>query len=214
VPANPRNSASAANSAGQTAILSAAAKLFADQGYEAVSIRSLADRAGVSKANIYHHFGSKRGLYLAVLRDAVEQTIPIIDTVAASHESVERQLSVFARQHLQKSLKLDHPLRLLLREALESTPGTDKELAEQVVGRSFERIATIISAGQISAELRSDLDPAICATLLVAANIFFFQSRKVLRHFPDAAFAEDPERYSAAVIDILLNGMSNTDPHG
>ena len=45
--------------AGELAILEAAERLFAQQGYDGVSMRTIAREAGVSKANIYHHFDSK-----------------------------------------------------------------------------------------------------------------------------------------------------------
>src|SRR5213078_1636709 len=51
-------------------ILAVAEELFAECGFEAVSMNAVAEKAGVSKANIFHHFTSKRELYLAVLHNA------------------------------------------------------------------------------------------------------------------------------------------------
>ena len=45
-------------------VLIAAEDLFATCGYDAVSISAIAERANVSKANIFHHFQSKRSLYI------------------------------------------------------------------------------------------------------------------------------------------------------
>ena len=45
-------------SAGEIAILDAAVNLFSVHGYDGVSMRRIAEAAGVSKANIYHHFAS------------------------------------------------------------------------------------------------------------------------------------------------------------
>ncbi len=42
--------------------------LFSVHGYDGVSMRRIADAAGVSKANIYHHFASKEALYFAIMR--------------------------------------------------------------------------------------------------------------------------------------------------
>ena len=52
-------------------ILKAAARLFAERGYDATSIRTLAAKAGVNQAAINYHFKSKDGLYRDVLRDAI-----------------------------------------------------------------------------------------------------------------------------------------------
>ena len=48
-------------------ILLAAIEVFADEGYEGASTRSLASRAGVNAPAIQYYFGSKEGLYRAVI---------------------------------------------------------------------------------------------------------------------------------------------------
>lgn len=48
-------------------IVRAAERLFARKGYGAVSLRDLARAAGVHMFTIQHHFGSKQGLYQAIL---------------------------------------------------------------------------------------------------------------------------------------------------
>ena len=51
----------------RAALLEAAAEAFAQDPYESVSILDVAKRAGVAAGATNYHFGSKRGLYLAVL---------------------------------------------------------------------------------------------------------------------------------------------------
>ncbi|MFI0353246.1 TetR/AcrR family transcriptional regulator [Actinomadura sp. 9N407] len=51
-------------------IQEAAARLFADRPYDALSIDEIAASAGVAKGLIYYYFGSKRGLFLAVIEEA------------------------------------------------------------------------------------------------------------------------------------------------
>lgn len=49
-------------------LLDVGRSLFADKGFEAVSVEEIAAKAGVSKPVVYEHFGGKEGLY-AVLVD-------------------------------------------------------------------------------------------------------------------------------------------------
>ena len=51
----------------QTRILDRAERLFARGGYRGVSLREIAEASGVRPFTIQHHFGSKVGLYQAVL---------------------------------------------------------------------------------------------------------------------------------------------------
>ncbi|MHA6802310.1 TetR/AcrR family transcriptional regulator [Salinifilum ghardaiensis] len=51
-------------------LIRTAASAFVRGGFTATSLEDVAAEAGVTKVVIYHHFDSKRDLYLAVLRDA------------------------------------------------------------------------------------------------------------------------------------------------
>jgi AcrR family transcriptional regulator len=53
----------------RTALLDAARAVFAEQGYDGATVRSIATRAGVDAAMVNHWFGSKEGLFVkAVLQ--------------------------------------------------------------------------------------------------------------------------------------------------
>jgi AcrR family transcriptional regulator len=49
------------------AVLGAARQLFAERGYDGASVRDIAAAAGVDPALVHHYFGTKQGLFLAVL---------------------------------------------------------------------------------------------------------------------------------------------------
>jgi AcrR family transcriptional regulator len=56
----------------------AASKLFAERGYDHVTLDEVAAQAGVTKVIVYRHFGSKKDLYLALLaahRDDLLRTL-------------------------------------------------------------------------------------------------------------------------------------------
>src|SRR4051812_32348598 len=55
-------------------ILDAALKVFAESGYRSGSLRSVADRVGMSEAGLLHHFPNKSALLAAVLERRDEQT--------------------------------------------------------------------------------------------------------------------------------------------
>jgi AcrR family transcriptional regulator len=56
----------------RSAILDAARRLFAEQGYAATAVRPIAEQAGVAVQTLYSTFGSKQGLLLALV-DAVRE---------------------------------------------------------------------------------------------------------------------------------------------
>lgn len=187
-------------------ILTAAARLFAEHGFDAVSMHDIAAAAAVSKANVFHHFTSKNALYLAVLRHACRDAARHLDDLG-SDTPLPTRFAQFAAAHLASVLDNDQATRLSLRELLGHDPRQGQELAEQVYGEKFARFVEILRAGQRSGELRGDVDPAVVATMLLGANLFFFQARDVLRHFPAFTLSGQPQHYSALVADILLHGI-------
>lgn len=56
-----------------TEILEAARSVFARRGFASATVEDIADAAGVAKGTVYVYFPSKRDLFLATLRDGVQQ---------------------------------------------------------------------------------------------------------------------------------------------
>jgi TetR/AcrR family transcriptional regulator, mexJK operon transcriptional repressor len=56
------------------AIVAAAREVFLSDGYEA-GIDAIAAAAGVSKVTVYNHFGSKEGLFIAVIGQALDEAL-------------------------------------------------------------------------------------------------------------------------------------------
>jgi TetR/AcrR family transcriptional regulator len=194
-----------------TRILTAAEALFAEHGFDAVSMNAIAERAGVSKANVFHHFNTKQDLYLAVIRAACHDASQHLDDLGNDDAPMAERFEGFARAHLTSLLEHEQVARLTLRELLGEDPHRGQALAEQVYGEKFARFVAILRAGQNSGELRADIDPAAVATLLIGANVFFFEAREVLRHFPEISFARQPDRYSELLTEILLRGILPSD---
>ncbi|MEE4275738.1 MAG: helix-turn-helix domain-containing protein [Thermoleophilia bacterium] len=80
----------ARTSANARRILRVAERLFAARGYRNVSVRDIAEAAGVTHPLIYHYFGSKRALFAAVLeknqsriRAAGDRDVPVREMILA-----------------------------------------------------------------------------------------------------------------------------------
>ena len=54
-------------------LMTGAIALFASKGYAATTVREIVAAAGVTKPVLYYHFGSKEGIFLAMMREAVAE---------------------------------------------------------------------------------------------------------------------------------------------
>ena len=78
-----RSGPSRASSRGRDAIVTAAARFFAERGYAAVGMRDVAEAVGVRGASLYHHFASKEEILYAICLTVTEepnaQNLPLLD---------------------------------------------------------------------------------------------------------------------------------------
>ena len=98
-------------------------------------------------------------------------------------------------------------LRLVIREAFSGDEEKSRVVVDQVVGGIFKRMVAIFQAGQNAGIIRAALDPGLCATLLMGANLFFFQAQGMLQLIPEAGFAKNSARFNRQMADVMLNGM-------
>ncbi|ADM08383.1 transcriptional regulatory protein [Parvularcula bermudensis HTCC2503] len=58
---------------GREALIASALSLVKERGYAALSVSAICKRAGVSAPSLYHHFGDKAGLLLALIEECLAQ---------------------------------------------------------------------------------------------------------------------------------------------
>jgi len=192
-------------SKGARVLLEVAKRLFAEKGYDAVSINEIARQAGSSKGNVFHHFSSKEKLYLSVLKAACEETAGSLMDGELAGDAGERLWTFFSSQ-LSALLEHETSARLVLREIVEGRTEREQPLAEQVFAGFFNRLVKMVGDGQNEGLLRKDFNPALLAFLMLAANLFFFESHKITLHLEQGEFARTPADYSKEVFRLLLQG--------
>ena len=83
-------------------LLAAAEELFAQRGFEATSTAQIANHAGVSEGILFHHFGSKKGLFAALGEQfalAAAAASMASDHTQITEESVVRGAFTFAENN-------------------------------------------------------------------------------------------------------------------
>jgi AcrR family transcriptional regulator len=141
----------------QAQILACARRLFAQSSYGAVSMEAVAKDAGVTRGLLNHYFGTKRDLYLTVLRETFrggEPPVPeyVVGATPADRvaESVERWLDmVWAAR--------DTWLSTLGAEGLGRDPEVE-DIVERVRERSVDKVIEVLG-------LRNDETPELRAVV-------------------------------------------------
>ena len=101
-----------------------AMQMFADEGYEAVTLRALAEKLGCSHALPYRYFADKKEIFAAVCGLGFERFAQALDRAAAGVEDPEERLRVLARAYFRFALREPHAYRIMfeLRESVGAAP--------------------------------------------------------------------------------------------
>ncbi|GAB2889648.1 TetR/AcrR family transcriptional regulator [Paralcaligenes sp. KSB-10] len=76
-------------------ILEVAARLFADEGYKAVSLLDIAEAVGLSKTTLYHYFDRKEEILGTIVVSTVRQLSEHVDAAVARHTEPQDRLIAF-----------------------------------------------------------------------------------------------------------------------
>lgn len=189
-------------------ILLAAERLFGKHGYSGVSTRDIALAAGVSKANIFHHYHSKQALYEAVLRSGASRFRQLLQSLEDQERGLRELLEEFGRQHLQGMLQHQDALALFVRHLLDAGDQQQGQAAENIIEQTHDLLMGSFTALQRQGKLAAQADPSVLAVTLVGSHLAFVLVRKVLaqggRELPSV------ESFNTTMIKQLLQGVAPT----
>jgi len=81
------------------AILATASRLFAEKGYSPTTTAEIAREAGVAEGTLYHHFGSKDGIFLTLFDETMEGFLSGIEEILDGERTGREALSALVRFH-------------------------------------------------------------------------------------------------------------------
>ncbi len=106
-----------------------ALELFTEHGYEATSLREIAERLGVTKAALYYHFKTKDDIVASLIEDRVEALEALLDWARAQPDGPAMRLEFITRYSAELHGGRHHEvMRFLERNqtALQSHPKSER----------------------------------------------------------------------------------------
>ena len=85
----------------RSAILAVASHLFAEKGYNTTTTAEIAQEAGVAEGTLYHHFGSKDGIFLTIFDEMVVEYLAGAEVMAGEGKTGAETLSGLIRFHFE-----------------------------------------------------------------------------------------------------------------
>ncbi len=193
----------------QQGILAVAVAAFNEHGYDATSIGMLAERLGLSKSAIYHHFASKDEMLDLALDAALSGLEAVVeDPLPVSGETGRGSAAD----------RLEHVLRGAVHVLVDQLPAvtlllrvrgnTEVERRALIRRRDFDRrITALVSEAQAEGALRADIDAA------VVARLAFGMINSIVEWYRPGG-REGADRLADDVVAIALDGLRRRDEPG
>ena len=191
----------------RAAILQAATREITSKGLNGARVDTIATRAGVNKRMIYHYFGDKEGLYLAVLEAtyASIRTAEIgLNLTDLDPAAAMKKLVLFTWRYF-----IEHPefLSLLGTENLNKASYLKRskrirELHSPLVGM----ISGLLERGMRERVFRAGVDPVQLYVTIAALGFFYLSNRHTLSTIfgRDLSGAKSLAEREQHIVDVVL----------
>lgn len=188
-------------------LVRSARKFFGEKGFRGACIREITADAGANLGAVTYHFGSKRGLYTAVLEELFDGLATRLERLAASQapppEAV-RALIATLFAFFQESP--DAPA-LILHQL------TGEETIPEPVARHQRRVLAaveqLVRAGQAEGRFRA-LDPVLVTFSIVSQSVWFALVGRVIGPvaFPNADHRDVARRIESHIADVVSRALA------
>lgn len=195
--------------AGRHEILQAATREFADRGYAGATTSAIARRAGVTQPLVHHHYGSKRGLWNAVLETLFTDLDAFLSATLQRVEDADRRarLEQLLRTLVVFSGKRPELARLIRTESSAGGEPFD-ELFERWLKRWIQFFEREVRAA-VDEGVARPVDPRFAYfAMLGASTAIFAEPMTALHAFGlDVSQEEHIQHYADLVVSLMLHGL-------
>ncbi len=182
-------------------ILAVAEKCFAASGFGGTSINELAAATRYTKPVLYYHFGSKAGLFNALLEQAYDECFAIVEAAAGKSVSLEDQLVNILAGMFDFLRDRQDLTRLAFAEAFAAPKEMPKALKhDKRRKRNFEFMQKLIEAGIKRGELNPTFSVHALTCGIYGALSFYLMASVI---FPGTKLNR---KTATEVVALYLNG--------
>ena len=190
------------------ALLAATLELMAEVGYGALTMESVATRAGVGKATLYRRWPSKEQLVVDALR-TLSETVDLDDSVGV-RDTLVRMLEAI---RLQSSSSLAGQIFPRLIGERAANPELLARYREQVLEPRRQRFHAVLHRGVHEGLVRADVDGDHATDLLIGPMAYRIHMRTSPPPGPDlAARIVDDVLVALAPRDLAPRDLAPRDP--
>ncbi len=180
-------------------VLDIATGLFIEQGYDATSVADLAQRLGLTKSALYHHFDSKEELLAIALDTALGGLEAVLERPQAREGAASDRLRAVVAGAVE--VLVDHLPQVTLLLRVRGNSPTELSALER--RRVFDhRVTRLVEEAQAEGHVRADIDPR------VATRLIFGMVNSVVEWYRPGGSA-DRDELVRDILAVALDGLQS-----
>jgi TetR/AcrR family transcriptional regulator, regulator of cefoperazone and chloramphenicol sensitivity len=192
-------------------ILQTAGEIFAERGYAETTSKEICHRADANLASVNYHFGSKDGLYEAVLIEAHRQIISLeeLRSIVEHHDDPRLSLRLVLMHFVELAGQPEASwgLRVVLREMMSPSP-LAPALVQRAMLPKMKLVLGLVSSIMKLPEDHSSVQVGLAMVMIPCACLVIIPKTVKYRAFPalhrsPAETVDDMMRYALAGLDAL-----------
>lgn len=186
-------------------ILKAAEEEFVLHGYKGTSMQSIADRAGLPKANIHYYFQNKANLYQAVLENIMVNWNQVLDDMSPESDPKE-VITRFIKSKMQLSYTNPNGSKIFAMEIIQGAPHIKQYISKDM--RHWVKEKTTVIQSWIDQGKMAPIDPTqLIFTIWATTQHYADFSTQVLEVMNRRQYEkEDIEHITEFLTNMILAG--------
>ena len=198
------------------ALIQAARDVFSRKGLDGTTVKEIADSAGVNISLISYHFDGKDGLYRACLESFGRERLSVAQRMlgpVTTASELRVRLGLFVEEIL-ACYAVDLDLLRMIHRECESESALTQDIFEKTFLQVFKSLVDFLSRAAESSILRKDLDPPVCAALLMGAISQLGMKDHISKRYFGRTIQDEQYRTHVAqqVISSWLDGWLASTP--
>lgn len=162
-------------------IIEAAVEVFFEKGFDAASIREIAEKAGLTKPMIYYHFKNKEDLYLGLLEENLALFCQQLELLLAAGSDPKATLCAII-DHFEQTFARGARVYNIIQREISGNGHYVALLTERYFSKISLQIAQFMGRGQQQGFIRRELDPQLAEMSLVSILLLYFSQENVFQH--------------------------------
>jgi len=182
-------------------VIKAAIDLFSTKGFNGTSIRAIANAMGMSISNIYHYFGNKEGLILAILEQSSKRLLETLRQVSKQDMDPLDRLKLLIESHVRLSEVFRKESKIFFIDEDHLSPEgneNNRQNQREILNIYLKELQTLKELGYLESQ----------NLMVLAFNILGVINWQLKWHRPEGPLSMD--EVSREIVSFVMHGLLGT----